>query len=292
MPKIDLSGVGVALITPFKEDFTIDYEALQHLVEFHVRSCTNYIVVLGTTAETPTLSVEEQNDVLAFVVKTAAGRIPIVVGMGGNCTHAIVNRLQTTSLDGVSAILSVTPYYNKPSQEGLFQHYSALAKASPLPLILYNVPGRTGVNLQTSTTLRLANTFENIVGVKEASGNLEQVKEIMSQAPEEFQLVSGDDALTTQIIRLGGVGVISVAANIIPDYMAHLIALATKTSADQQNALYQELFRLMFVDGNPAGVKCVLAEKGWIKPYLRLPLVPVCEDVCAQIRQSIKSCMI
>ena len=291
MSKVDLRGLGVALITPFKDDNSIDYEALSRLVQFHLESGTDYIVALGTTAETPTLSKKEKDDVVRFIVEQVDSRIPGVMGMGGNNTADLVSDLETGDFSGISAILSVTPYYNKPTQEGLYQHYSALSQASPLPLILYNVPGRTGVNMTAETTLRLARDCGNIVAVKEASGDLSQIKAIIDKAPEGFYLISGDDAITTDVIALGGIGVISVFANAFPGEMVWLVKNALEGNIAEarrkMNTDFEELFHLMFVEGNPAGVKCLLCLKGMIRNELRLPLVPVSEKTLQLIKEEL-----
>ncbi|MFA7492078.1 MAG: 4-hydroxy-tetrahydrodipicolinate synthase [Proteiniphilum sp.] len=291
MSEVDLRGLGVALITPFKDDNSIDYEALSRLVQFHLESGTDYIVALGTTAETPTLSKKEKNDVVRFIVEQVDSKIPVVMGMGGNNTADLVSDLETGDFSGISAILSVTPYYNKPTQEGLYQHYSALSQASPLPLILYNVPGRTGVNMTAETTLRLARDCGNIVAVKEASGDLSQIKAIIDKAPEGFYLISGDDAITTDVIALGGIGVISVFANAFPGEMVWLVRNALEGNIAEarrkMNADFEELFHLMFVEGNPAGVKCLLCLKGMIRNELRLPLVPVSENTLQEIKREL-----
>ncbi|RNC66289.1 4-hydroxy-tetrahydrodipicolinate synthase [Proteiniphilum sp. X52] len=291
MSKFDLTGLGVALITPFKEDNSIDYGALSRLVRFHLESGTDYIVALGTTAETPTLSKKEKREVVRFIVEQVNGEIPVVMGIGGNNTADLVSDLGSTDFSGISAILSVTPYYNKPTQEGLYQHYCALSRISPLPVILYNVPGRTGVNMTAETTLRLAKECGNIVGVKEASGDLNQIKEIIDRAPEGFHVISGDDALTTDVIALGGIGVISVFANAFPVEMAWLVKNALEGNAadarSKMNADFGALFHLMFVEGNPAGVKCLLWLKGMIHNNLRLPLVPVSEKTLQQIKREL-----
>lgn len=291
MSKVDLRGLGVALITPFKDDNSIDYEALSRLVQFHLESGTDYIVALGTTAETPTLSKKEKDDVVRFIVEQVDSRIPVVMGMGGNNTADLVSDLETGDFSGISAILSVTPYYNKPTQEGLYQHYSALSQASPLPLILYNVPGRTGVNMTAETTLRLARDCGNIVAVKEASGDLSQIKAIIDKAPEGFYLISGDDAITTDVIALGGIGVISVFANAFPGEMVWLVKNALEGNIAEarrkMNTDFEELFHLMFVEGNPAGVKCLLCLKGMIRDNLRLPLVPVSEKTLQLIKEEL-----
>lgn len=288
MLKVDFKGLGVALITPFQEDGSVDYIALSGLVEFHLKNGTNYIVALGTTAETPTLSKKERADVTGFIVDQVNGRIPVVMGVGGNNTAEVADDLRNTDFSGISAILSVTPYYNKPTQEGLYQHYRTLSQASPLPLILYNVPGRTGVNMTAETTLRLARDCSNIIAVKEASGDLSQIKSIIDGAPDRFHVISGDDAITTDVISLGGIGVISVFANAFPGEMAWLVKNALDGNAAdarrKMNADFETLFHLMFVEGNPAGVKCLLYLKGMINNKLRLPLVPVSEKTFQAIK--------
>jgi 4-hydroxy-tetrahydrodipicolinate synthase len=272
-----LTGMGVALITPFKSDESIDYDALARLVEHLIKNGTDYLVVCGTTAETPTLTEQEKEDVTRFVVQCNAGRLPIVLGLGGNNTKAVVEKLNTSDFSGIDAILSVTPYYNKPSQEGLYQHYSAIAKASPLPVVLYNVPGRTGVNMLAETTLRLAKEFRNICAVKEASGNFTQIDDIIKNKPKDFMVISGDDGITFPLITLGAVGVISVIGNAFPREFSRMIRLAQQgdyDSARQIHYHFTELIQLLFVEGNPAGVKSMLAVMGFIENKLRLPLVP------------------
>lgn len=277
MAQINLRGMGVALITPFNEDETIDFPALARLVEYQIQNGIDYLVVLGTTAETPTLTEEEKAQVRSFVIEKVAGRVPIVMGLGGNNTRAIVDSLKTQNFDGVDAILSVVPYYNKPSQEGIYQHYKAIAQATKLPVILYNVPGRTGVNMTAGTTLRLARDFDNIVAIKEASGNITQMDDIIKNKPADFMVISGDDGITFPLITLGAVGVISVIGNAFPREFSRMVRLAL--NGDYASALtihhrFTELFSLLFVDGNPAGVKCLLHAMGYIQNQLRLPLVP------------------
>lgn len=272
-----LTGMGVALITPFKNDESIDFDALARIVELQIKSGTDYLVVCGTTAETPTLTEQEKEEVTKFVVQSAAGRLPIVLGVGGNNTRAVVEKLKTSDFKGIDAILSVTPYYNKPSQEGLYQHYAAIASASPLPVILYNVPGRTGVNMLASTTLRLAKEFSNICAIKEASGNFTQIDDIIKNKPKEFMVISGDDGITFPLITLGAVGVISVIGNAFPKEFSRMVRLALEgdyPSARQIHHHFTELIELLFVEGNPAGVKSMLAVMGLIENKLRLPLVP------------------
>lgn len=269
--------MGVALITPFKDDESIDFDALSRLIEYQIQNGIDYLVVLGTTAETPTLTEQEKDEVLSFVVERVKGRVPIVLGLGGNNTRGIVDRLKTETFPGVDAILSVVPYYNKPSQEGIYQHYKAIASATKLPVILYNVPGRTGVNMTAETTLRLAREFENIVAIKEASGNITQMDDIIKNKPKDFMVISGDDGITFPLITLGAVGVISVIGNAFPREFSRMVRLALQ--GDYANALlihhkFTELFELLFVDGNPAGVKSILSSMGYIRNQLRLPLVP------------------
>ncbi|HNX88621.1 MAG TPA: 4-hydroxy-tetrahydrodipicolinate synthase [Paludibacteraceae bacterium] len=277
MLNTKLIGMGVALITPFKEDETIDFEALKRLVEHQIKNGTDYLVVCGTTAETPTLTDDEKDEITRFVVNCVAGRIPIVLGVGGNNTKLVVNQLQTKDFSGIDAILSVTPYYNKPSQEGIYQHYAAIARNSPLPVILYNVPGRTGVNMLPETTIRLANEFPNICAVKEASGNFTQIDDIIKNKPADFMVISGDDGITFPLITLGAVGVISVIGNAFPKEFSKMVRLALQgdyNNARQIHYKFTELFNLLFVEGNPAGVKSMLAVMGLIENKLRLPLVP------------------
>ena len=277
MARINLSGMGVALITPFKEDESIDFDALARLLEYLIQNGADYLVVLGTTGETPTLTEKEKDDIKHFVVERTRGRIPLVFGMGGNNTRSIVEHLRNDDFRGYEAILSVVPYYNKPSQEGIYQHYAAIAQASPLPVILYNVPGRTSVNMTAETTLRLARNFPNIIAIKEASGNITQMDDIIKNKPRDFMVISGDDGVTFPLITLGAVGVISVIGNAFPKEFSRMVRLAL--NGDFEHALtihhrFTELFSLLFVDGNPAGVKCLLNLMGMIENKLRLPLVP------------------
>lgn len=287
MSRINLRGMGVALITPFKDDESVDYDALSKLVDYQVQSGTDYLVVLGTTAETPTLTEDEKKQIVELVVSKVNKRIPIILGEGGNNTQSIVEKLKKNDYDGIDGILSVVPYYNKPSQEGIYQHYKAIAEASPLPIIAYNVPGRTGVNMTAETTLRIATDFPNIVAVKEASGNMTQMDEIIKRKPENFDVISGDDGVTFPLITLGAIGVISVIGNAFPKEFSRMTRLALE--GDYNSALtihhnFNELFNLLFVDGNPAGVKCMLNMMGYIENKLRLPLVPTRITTYEQIR--------
>ncbi len=272
-----IQGMGIALITPFKADMSVDYEALERLVEYQVSSGADFLAVLCTTAETPTLTPEERAEVRRVVTEVVRGRIPIVMGCGGNNTLAIVNELKTGNWRGVDAILSVVPYYNKPSQEGLFQHFKAIADASPVPVILYNVPGRVGVNMTAETTLRLANASENIIAIKEASGNFDQIDDIIKNKPARFSVLSGDDGITFPLITLGATGVISVIGNALPKEFSRMVRLALEGDYDNAREIhhrFKELYSLLFVDGNPAGVKAMLNAMGYCENVLRLPLVP------------------
>lgn len=280
--------MGVALITPFKDDESIDFDALARIVEYQIKNGTDYFVVCGTTAETPTLTEQEKDEVKNFVVSINNGRLPIVYGIGGNNTKSIVEKVKDTDLTGIDAILSVTPYYNKPSQEGLYQHYAAIAKASRLPIILYNVPGRTGVNMTAETTLRLANEFKNICAVKEASGNFNQIDDIIKNKPADFMVISGDDGITFPLITLGAVGVISVIGNAFPKEFSRMVRLALQGDYENARSIHHrftELIELLFVEGNPAGVKSMLAVMGFIQNKLRLPLVPNTIKTYEKIRQ-------
>lgn len=272
----------MALITPFNEDGSIDWGALSNIIEYQISNGTDYIVALGTTAETPTLSKQEKTEVARFIVERVNGRIPVVKGVGGNNTLEVAEEMRSCDTTGISAFLSVTPYYNKPTQEGLYRHFYALSQASPLPIILYNVPGRTGMNMSAETTLRLARDCKNIIAIKEASGDLNQIKSIIDGAPEGFQVISGDDAVTTDVISMGGVGVISVFGNAFPGQMSWLVKHALNGDAlnarKQMEEDFNNLFHLMFVDGNPSGVKYLLYQRGMVHNVVRLPLVPVSQN--------------
>lgn len=290
MEKKDLCGMGVALVTPFDATGAVDHEALGRLVDYQVESHTDFLCVLGTTAETPTLDEEEQLAVRRTVAKHNAGRLPILLGCGGNCTHKVVSKLAKDSMDDADALLCVVPYYNKPTQEGMYAHFKAIAEATELPIILYNVPGRTGVNMLPETTLRLAADFKNIVGVKEASGNVEQIEYILRHRPEGFKVFSGDDGITLSLIKSGADGVISVIGNAYAAEFAELVHLAQSGQFAEAEAIDRrlaELYKLIFVDGNPAGIKCVMELRGMLQNILRLPLVPVTqatrEKIMAQL---------
>lgn len=277
MSRFDLRGMGVALVTPFKKDKSIDFDALAKLLDYQIKSGADYLVALGTTAETATLSSKEKDELKRFIAERVAGRVPLVIGCGGNNTAAVIEELKTLNTDDFGAVLSVVPYYNKPSQEGIYQHYSAIAKSSPLPIILYNVPGRTGVNMSAETTLRLAAEHPNIIGVKEASGNISQMDEIIKKKHPDFLVISGDDGITFPLITLGAAGVISVIGNAFPKEFSKMVRLALNGDYDAARNIHHkftDLFSLLFIDGNPAGVKCLLHAMGFIENELRLPLVP------------------
>ena len=277
MEKKELHGMGVALVTPFDAMGAVDHEALARLVDYQVASGTDFLCVLGTTAETPTLSEEEQLAVRQTVVERNAGRLPILLGCGGNCTHKIVDKLAKDKMDDVDALLSVVPYYNKPTQAGMYAHFKAIAESTELPIILYNVPGRTGVNMLPETTLRLATDCKNVVGIKEASGNMEQIENILRNRPEGFKVFSGDDGITLPLIKNGADGVISVIGNAYAEEFAQLVHLAHAGNFDEAELIdnrLSELYRLIFVDGNPAGIKCLMELRGMLQNVLRLPLVP------------------
>lgn len=286
MIETRLKGMGVALITPFKEDGSVDYDALLRLVDYQLENGTDFLCVLGTTAETPTLTKEEKGKVKRTIIDRVNGRLPILLGVGSNSTQAVVDSVKNDDMTGVDALLVVVPYYNKPSQEGIYQHYKAVAEATDLPIVLYNVPGRTGVNMTAETTLRLANDFENIVAIKEASGNIAQMDEIIKNKPEGFDVISGDDGITFPLITLGAVGVISVLGNAFPREFSRMTQLALE--GDYVNALpihhqFAEMCNLLFVDGNPAGVKAMLSIMGMVENKLRLPLVPARQVTCDKL---------
>lgn len=275
-------GVGVALVTPFQADGSIDFSSLEKLVNHQINNGTDYLVVQGTTGESATLTSDEKKAVLDFIVEINNKRLPIVLGIGGNNTSAVVDTLKNTDLSKVDGILSVSPYYNKPSQEGIYQHYKAVSAATEKPIILYNVPGRTMSNVLPQTTLRLANECQNIVAVKEASGNLEQIMEIIQNKPEGFLVLSGDDALTLPHIAIGGDGVISVVANAFPKRFSNMVHAALDNNMDEARKYHYQLIKIiqqLFADGNPGGVKHVLQLLGITKEHLRLPLVPVNDNV-------------
>ena len=287
-----LVGMGVALVTPFKDDMSVDFEALERLVEFQLRNGTDYLVVLGTTGETPTLNDDEKRAIIDTVVRVNAGRLPIVLGIGGNNTMGVVEQIRKTDFTNIDAILSVSPYYNKPSQEGLYQHYKTIAESTSMPIIIYNVPGRTGANISAETTLRLAHDFRNIVAIKEASGNFKQIDDIIKNKPDNFMVISGDDGITFPLITLGAVGVISVVGNAFPKEFSRMVRLALRGDLEGARRIHYsfvEMIELLFVDGNPAGVKSVLSCMGLINNVLRLPLVPTKTTTMEKIQDVLKT---
>ena len=283
-----MKGLGTALITPFMEDGTIDFQSLSAMIEHQVNGGVDYLVIMGTTSEAPTITHEEQDQIIAHVVKQVAGRVPLVLGVGGNSTAAVVQRLEELSerlLTDFAAILSVTPYYNRPQQEGLYLHFCAVAEASPVPVILYNVPKRTGVNLLSETTRRIYDAHpQKIMGIKEACGSIEQFTETVNLSNGDFSVISGDDDLAYEMMKAGGDGLISVASNAWPKEMKQIVA--EKDAMMQQRLSH--LIHLLFVEGNPSGIKTVLTEMGLIKNVLRLPMVPCTENTQMVIRRALK----
>lgn len=283
----ELKGLGTALITPFDANGKVDYEALERLLETQLKGFVDYIVVLGTTGEAATMTEDEKTQVRTFIREYVHGRLPLVLGVGGNNTAAVCENLRTIDLSGFAAILSVCPYYNKPNQEGLYQHFCKVAEASPIPVILYNVPGRTGVNLLPETVIRIYKAHpDKIAGIKEASGNVEQIKDLICrkskvESQKQFLVISGDDGIACEIMEAGGAGLISVASNAFPEDFWHIVH--DKDAALQ--AKYAEMIKLLFAEGNPVGIKAVLAQKGIIQNYLRLPLVPASEELKERIRR-------
>ncbi len=270
-------GLGIALITPFQTDGSVDYEALERLVEYQLSNGANFLCILATTGEAPCLSQEEKDEITSAIIRINKGRVPILKYCGGNNTAAVVQEIQSSDWHHIDGILSICPYYNKPSQEGIYQHFKMIAKACPLPIVLYNVPGRTGINMTPETTCRIANDFTNVVAIKEAAGSLEQVDEIIKNKPNHFEVISGDDALTYPMIASGAAGVISVIGNALPKEFSKMIRLEFQGEYDAARRIHHqftELYKLLFVDGNPAGVKALLNDMGMIENVLRLPLVP------------------
>lgn len=285
-------GLGVALVTPFMPNGAINFAAVAKIVDNLINGGVDYILVLGTTGETPTLTTDERKALIRFVRDRVAGRVALMVGIGGNCTHDVVACLKSWDLRGYSAVLSVNPYYNKPNQEGLYQHFKAIAEASPLPVMLYNIPGRTGVNMTPETIARLANDCANIIGVKEASGNLEQMEQIKAITDEDFLLISGDDGLTVEVIKRGGAGVISVLANAYPTETKEFVALALNNKfdeAEQKLNAFDNIVSLLFEEGNPVGIKTALSVKGVCSSTMRLPLVSGSEALQAKLKSAMEA---
>ena len=284
-------GLGIALVTPFTSDGQVDYESLKRLIDYQINNGADFLCIMATTGEIPTLTTEEKKRIKELVLNIVQGRLPILMGCGGNNTSAVVEELQKNDFDGIDGILSICPFYNKPTQEGLFKHFEAISKATTLPIVLYKVPGRTGVNMEAETTIKLAHECQNIVAIKEASGNLKQVEEIIKNKPSNFDVISGDDALTYQIIERGATGVISVIGNAFPKEFSNMVHLELK--GDYENALkihrnLTDIFDLLFIDGNPAGIKATLSEMGMIENVLRLPLVPARPGTIQSISKLVK----
>ena len=283
-------GTGVALITPFKEDRSVDVEALKNLVRFQKQNGINYIVVLGTTGEYATLNKEERELVKQTIIKENNAELPLVLGIGGNNTHAVCEQIKTENLEGFDAILSVSPYYVKPTQEGIYQHFKKVSQASKLPVILYNVPGRTGSNMLPATVARLANDCENIIGIKEAAGNMVQAMEMIKQTPEDFLVISGDDMITLPMVLAGGVGVISVIAEGFPKQFAEMVQLGLSREVDEAYKIHYQIapaIDMIFEEGNPAGIKSVFKKLGLAEDYVRLPLVEASEKLTSKISKFI-----
>ncbi|UCE94210.1 MAG: 4-hydroxy-tetrahydrodipicolinate synthase [Flavobacteriaceae bacterium] len=279
-------GTGVALVTPFNKEGQIDFEALERLVNYQIDNGVDYLVVLGTTGETATLSGKEKSLVKNCVLETCKGRVPVVLGLGGNNTHQILKDLEEDDFTGFSAILSVSPYYNKPSQEGIYQHYKALSQKSPLPIILYNVPPRTGSNIQVETVLRLADECDNIIGIKEAAGDFEQILELIGKTPDDFLVISGEDKLALPLVLAGGDGVISVVGQGLPEAFSRMIRLGLEGNSREAYAIFYSLTEsidLAFAEGNPSGIKCMLHSLKISEPFVRLPLVPASSELRQKI---------
>lgn len=289
--KDTLKGTGVAIVTPFRKNGDVDFDALHAMIDFVISGKVEYIVTLGTTGETPTLAKPEKTDVIKYTYEVVKQRVPVVVGIGGNNTRELIHELKTFPLDEATAVLSTSPYYNKPSQEGLFQHYKVLAKESPKPILLYNVPGRTSKNIEADTTIRLANEVENIAGIKEASGDMAQCMKILRDAPKDFLVVSGDDALALPQLACGMQGVISVAANAFPKEFSDMVRSSLSCDFKKAKSINDKLikaYEIMFAENNPAGLKAFLAEMGLIKNILRLPLVPLSKKLMDGVKDYLK----
>jgi len=291
MPEKKFTGTGVAITTPFRKDGSVDFKSLGAHVNYLINNGINYLVVLGTTGETPVLSKDEKNAVVSFVVELADKKVPVIVGIGGNHTQAVIDNINETDFTGIDAILSVSPYYNKPNQNGLLQHYKAIAEASPVPVIIYNVPGRTGSNISAETTIKLAKDFRQIIAIKEASGNLSQIMNIIKDKPVTFKVISGDDALTLPIIALGGMGVISVIANAFPAEISTMVKYALNGKMEEAKKIHYKFLpfiEAIFAEGSPSGVKAVLEILDISSNYLRLPLVPVSKDLYKKLEKMVK----
>jgi 4-hydroxy-tetrahydrodipicolinate synthase len=284
-------GTGVAIVTPFKNDSSIDFSALGRVINHVIGGGVNYVVAMGTTGESVTLTKDEKKAIISYVVEIIDGRVPLMVGIGGNNTQEVINGVRHSNLTGVDGILSVAPYYNKPNQRGLFQHFKAIATSSPLPLVIYNVPGRTSCNITSDTCLELAHACENIIGVKEASGDISQIMRIIKGKPDNFSVISGDDMMTIPIVAVGGAGVISVLANAFPAQTSEIVNHSLKgnfKSARELQFRFLEMIELLFIDGNPSGVKAMMSLMNICQNNLRLPLVPVSRTVYTRIQKAIE----
>lgn len=289
--RANIEGTGIALVTPFNEDKSVDFEGLKKLVNHCILGGVEYVVSMGTTGESATLNQEEKKKVTQTIIEAADGRVPVVLGVGGNNTAEVLNTIKNTDFEGIEAILSVSPYYNKPTQEGIYQHYKAIAEVSPRPIILYNVPGRTSSNIAAATTLRLANDFENIAAVKEASGDMEQIMEITQNKPEGFMVISGDDNLTFPMLTLGSSGVISVSGQAFPRIFSGMVRDARNGHIDEAREAHYELFeftRMLFAEGNPGGIKASLKALGVCDDHMRLPLWPISTDLYMKLELEVK----
>ena len=283
-----IKGTGVALITPFNIDYSIDYSALKNIIDFTIRGGVDFLVILGTTGESPVISIKERNELLAFCKDVIDSRVPIVIGLGGNNTLSLIDEIQSIDLNGIDAILSVAPYYNKPNQDGIYLHYKLIAENSSLPVILYNVPSRTGVNISSKTTLRLANDFTNIIAIKEASGDLRQIKDIIKNKPKNFLVLSGDDGLTEKMIKMGADGVIAVIAQAFPEIFSKMVNMALSKQYNHSSKLdegVREIYSSLYHDGNPAGIKATLNILGLCNNILRPPLTPVSSVVYSDLKE-------
>ena len=292
--KNPFTGLGIALVTPFDAEGNIDFATLADIIEFQIAGGIDFFCILGTTAETPTLTKKERKDVFDFAVKQINKRVPVLVGLSNNCTAALVEDLKNFEYQGADAILSAVPFYNKPTQEGIYQHFKAAAQVSPLPLVLYNVPGRTGRNLEADTTIRLANDFDNIIAIKEASGKIDQIRDILKRKPADFAVISGDDSLTIDVIPDGCAGIISVIGNALPKMFGDLVHFAMNGQMSQALEIQEKLLKmydLMFVEGNPCGVKALMEQIHLLSNVMRLPMVPVTELTYKEIQEEYKKIM-
>lgn len=283
-------GTGIAIITPFKDDLSVDHDALAKLVDFNIENGVDYIVISGTTGESVTITAEEKNDIIKTIKKATGERVPLVLGIGGNNTASVIEEIKNTDLSGIDGLLSVSPYYSKPTQEGIYQHFKAISQVSPIDIILYNVPGRTSSNMLPATTIRLANDFDNIVAVKEAGNNVAQYLTLLRDKPEDFLIISGDDDLALGIVLAGGAGVISVLGQSVPKQFSKMINLGLEKKAEDSYKIHFELMELtslIFAENNPAGIKGVLAELGLCKSAVRLPLVEATSDLRSKIRTAL-----